>query len=237
MQVSKDGVGYIVSEGFGWFWKIFADGSWEPSTFTIFDKFLDKEKNFVDIGAWIGPTVLYASPKAKNVFAFEPDRVASFALMQNIKLNRTENVVIYPVAVSNSWKNINFGPRNGYGDSMSSELWGDHGDKMPAVSLSSIILDTQPNFIKIDIEGGEKFIFEGSKLVLEECKPTIYLSLHTPWFKDAVPEYMGAVMRGLNVYPYFYNEKLERIENFSEVYKTIFNPEAFTSIVASFIEL
>lgn len=235
MKITKDGREYLVNEGYEWFWNVFESGIWEPSTFKIFDKFLDPERNFVDIGAWIGPTVLYASPKAKKVFAFEPDPVAFKNLRINMELNRTDNVTAYPVAVSNEWKSLHFGSKTGYGDSMSSELWaGNGGADVPAISLESV-LNLNPNFIKIDIEGGEKFIFESPSLkyALLEVQPTIHLSLHTPWFKDDVAGFANAIRSGLSVYPYFYNENLEKID----INSPIFDPNAFTSIVATFTEL
>lgn len=235
MKVNKNGREYEVTDGYEWFWNAFANGTWELNTFKIFDKFLDPERNFVDIGAWIGPTVLYASQKAKKVFAFEPDQVAFRNLYQNIHLNCANNVVAYPLAVSNEWKNLHFGAKTVLGDSMSSELWAGQGyADVPAISLESV-LNLNPNFIKIDIEGGEKFLFDSPSLkyALLEVKPTIHLSLHTPWFLDDVAGFAHAIRSGLSVFPFFYNENLERID----IESPIFDPTAFTSIVATFTEL
>lgn len=233
MQITRNGKKYVVAEGHEWFWKIFEDGSWEPTTFNIFDKFLDKEKNFIDIGAWIGPTTLYAADKAKQVFSFEPDPVAYRSLVQNIDLNKIDNVVPYPVAVSNSWKGIPFGVKTAAGDSMSSELWATGDDvKVAAVSLEALIVDIQPNFIKIDIEGGEKMLLEGITSALRHLRPTIHLSLHTPWFKDDLIGFQSSIMKALAPYPFFYDENLNLIEM-----KNAFDPNAFNSIVATFTKL
>lgn len=233
MQINRENDIYTVAEGHDWFWEKFANGSWEPETFKIFDAFLDREKIFVDIGAWIGPTTLYAASRAKQVFAFEPDPIAYRSLVQNLELNRIENVVPYPIAVADSWKGINFGKRILYGDSMSSELWGTSGGaQVPAVSLEAIVIDLMPGFIKIDIEGGEKTIFDRSILALGEIQPTIHLSLHTQWHRDDLEGFKTSIMEGLEMYPYFYDENLNRIE-----LKDAFNPEMFNSIVASFKKL
>lgn len=230
MQVTRDEKEYTVADGHEWFWKIFADKSWEPETFRIFDKFLDRSKNFLDIGAWIGPTTLYASPKAKQVFSFEPDPVAYRSLVQNLQFNKAENVVPYPVAVSNKWQGLNFGVKNALGDSMSSQIWGKKGEmEVPAVPLGALIEDIQPNFIKIDIEGGEKFIFQDSRIVLKMYKPTIHLSLHTPWFKDDVESFAFPIIDVLKVYPYFYDQNLNPIE-----LESAFDENAFNSIIATF---
>lgn len=233
MYLVRKGVEYTVAEGHDWFWKMFEDGTWEPETFKIFDKCLDPEKTFVDIGAWIGPTTLYAAPRSKQVFAFEPDPVAYRSLTQNLEFNKAENVVPYPVAVSNKWQGLNFGAKTQLGDSMSSEIWAKEGGmQVPAVSLEAIVVDLQPSFIKIDIEGGEKFLFENSILALSQWKPTIHLSLHTPSFADDVDDFKKKVMLGLAMYPFVYDQDLNRIE-----LKDAFDVNAFNSIVLSFTEI
>lgn len=223
---------YTVAEGHDWFWRQYADGIWEPSTFSIFDTFLDPERVFLDIGAWIGPTTLYAAPKAKQVYSFEPDAIAYRSLVQNLEFNKVKNVVPYPVAVSDSWKGIDFGTKTAQGDSMSSVLWAKGDNQVPAVPLEALILDLMPNFIKIDIEGGEKTIFDRAILAMQELKPTIHLSLHTPWFLDDVEGYKKSIMEGLEPYPYFYNENLKPIK-----LEEAFNTQAFTSVVATFKKL
>lgn len=231
MPIVRDDITYWVAPGHEWFWPTFADGTWEPNTFKIFDRFLDKDKTFVDIGAWIGPTVLYAAQRAKQVFAFEPDTVAYSSLCQNLDLNKVQNVIPYTVAVTDSWKGLPFGAKTRFGDSMSSELWGSDGKfKVPAISLEAVVIDLQPNFIKIDIEGGEKTIFSGtSMLALDEMKPTIHLSLHTPWFLDDIEDFKKPIIEGLSMYPYFYDENLKPIK-----LEDAFNPNAFNSVIATF---
>lgn len=232
MHVQRGEHSFEVVEGkHNWFWDVFAKGTWEPGTFRVFDRFVVEGKPMLDIGAWIGPTALYAAKQASEVFAFEPDPIAFFELVQNLALNKTKNVIPYPVAVSDEWKGIPFGPRTGYGDSMSSQLWakGDDAASVAAVDFASLIMDIKPAFVKIDIEGSEKFIFKGSEIALEMYKPTIHLSLHTPWHIDDLDEFKKAITDGLSMYPYFYGEDMEPIK-----LADAFNVNAFNSIVATF---
>lgn len=230
MQINRENDIYEVAEGHDWFWPGFANGTWEPSTFRIFDAFLKKEGRMLDIGAWIGPTALYAASRCKEIFAFEPDPVAFASLVKNIELNRRENIIPYQIAVANDWKGIPFGPRTGYGDSMSSSLWGRPGDrKIAAAAFQAVVMDIQPSFIKIDIEGGEKDIFKGSALTLETFQPTIHLSLHTPWHLGDLEGFKRSIMEGLAMYPYFYDEGLKRID-----LERAFDPNAFNAVVATF---
>lgn len=230
MEVVRNGEVFEVAPGHEWFWPGFADGSWEPTTFAAFDRILGPESRMLDIGAWIGPTVLYAAHRAKQVFAFEPDPIAFARLIQNLNLNKIKNVVPYPVAVSNDWKVIPFGEKTGYGDSMSSEIWAKDDTEVAAVSFRALLEDIRPDFVKIDIEGGEKFLFEGNPFY--KHRPTIHLSLHTPSFLDDVKGFKEAVMKGLESYDFFYDDNLNPIE-----LETAFNPHAFNAVIASTSQL
>lgn len=230
MHVVRGTEEYTVAEGHDWFWKQFADGSWEPGTFRIFDKFLKPDGVMLDIGAWIGPTALYAAKRTKEVFAFEPDPVAFNKLCQNLELNAIKNVVPYPVAVSSKWQGIPFGAKTGFGDSMSSQIWNkDPEVKVPAVSFASLVAATKPDFIKIDIEGGEKFIFEEGWAVPFAKNPTIHLSLHTPDMQADLEGFKKAIIDGIGFYPYFYDENLQPI-----ALEDAFSITAFNSVVASY---
>jgi len=234
MRVEKNGVFYEVTDGYEWFWPGFASGDWEPNTFKVFDKFLTPGSVYVDIGAWIGPTVLYAVDKCAKVLAFEPDPVAFRELELNIIGNNYHSVVPYPVAVSSFWRTMQFGPKHDkFGDSMASEIWGGKGYRdVPAVSLRSVIEGNNPDFIKIDIEGGEKFLFEDSAYLFTRYEPTIYLSLHTPWFKENQESYIDAIEKGLCEFPYFYDEHFHPIR-----LRDAFRQDYFTTVIASFKKL
>lgn len=46
-------------------------GGWDNEMFGVFDKYLSKDKVFIDIGNWITPTSLYATRKSKYVYGIE----------------------------------------------------------------------------------------------------------------------------------------------------------------------
>lgn len=55
------------------FWSKFADG-WEPDTERIFRSLLGPGSIVLDIGAWIGPTIVFAlSSGASKIIALEPN--------------------------------------------------------------------------------------------------------------------------------------------------------------------
>ena len=58
----------------------------EPITFNIFDKYSSKDVSFLDLGAAIGLTSIYASYKFKDVLAVEPRKDVLWFLNKNIKI-------------------------------------------------------------------------------------------------------------------------------------------------------
>src|SRR4030042_127032 len=73
---------------------------WENSTFDFLFKHLNKDKVFIDIGAWIGPISLIACQHSKLCLCFEPDPVAYTELVDNIDLNGFTNIIPDNRAVS-----------------------------------------------------------------------------------------------------------------------------------------
>ena len=43
-----------------WFWQQF-NGSWEPQTIRFFEKYIKEGTDYLDVGAWIGPTAMIAT--------------------------------------------------------------------------------------------------------------------------------------------------------------------------------
>jgi FkbM family methyltransferase len=88
--INTRGVNFAVGNGsadYGAFWSRFGAGTWEPETLALMDRLLHPGVRFVDIGAWIGPTALYAAAKGAAVDAYECDPVALGRLKYNISVN------------------------------------------------------------------------------------------------------------------------------------------------------
>ena len=69
------------------FWSRMEAGAWEPETLDLLDRLLAPGDQFVDVGAWIGPTTLYAAARGARVAAYECDPVALRLLRRNVALN------------------------------------------------------------------------------------------------------------------------------------------------------
>ncbi len=171
------------------FWRKASAGKWEPETFAVLDAHLDAQHDYLDIGAWIGPTVLYGAARARRVYCFEPDPVAFRYLAWNLELNAVQNVSAFSAALSQGVgiaRMASFGGEAG--DSMSSLLHdGAHGsdvvtlgweDFAAAADLSRVSL------VKMDIEGAEFDVLPSLLPWLKAQRPALYLSTHAP-FLDA----------------------------------------------------
>jgi hypothetical protein len=62
--------------------------------FEVFDRYLSKDKVFIDIGTWITPTAMYGSRKSKHIYAITTDaEIAEFAT-KDMKENCANNYTI-----------------------------------------------------------------------------------------------------------------------------------------------
>lgn len=190
MNVTRNKLSFEVTEGTPneSFWKM--DG-WEKETYEAFDQFITKDKTYLDVGAWIGPTVLYGAQLAKKVHTFEPDPVAWDELQKNIALNGFTNIIANNFALSDHTGILHMGSDNRLGESVTrvgdfkAELSFDVkcvGFDEYIASLGEEMLDI--NFIKVDIEGGESVIAESQ--FLRNNPIPLLLSLHPPMMPNFI---------------------------------------------------
>lgn len=187
-NIHKKGVNFKVNTDpyFQEFWNNFH--SWEPETFHIFDRFLNKQHSYLDIGAWIGPTVLYGVNRAKHVYAIEPDPIAFQELLKNMQLNPgiSSNVTCINAALDEKSGHIKLFKRCTMGDSSSSMIPTSTDDYciVNAITIEDLALE-YINFIKMDIEAGEYFLIPALNGYLKKIRPTLCLSLHPPFLQEA----------------------------------------------------
>lgn len=194
------------------FWRKASAGAWEPETFAILDKHLSSDSDYLDIGAWIGPTVLYGARRARHVWCFEPDPTAFRYLAWNLDLNDIHNVSAFGVALSNQFGVARMASVRGEpGDSTSSLLHdGTHGsdaltiawDQFEAANdLSGVSL------VKMDIEGAEFFVLPTLIAWLKKQRPALLLSLHSPMLPETDRlKRTSELLNGLSFYSERYDE-------------------------------
>ncbi len=200
------------------FWRKASAGDWEPETFAALAAHLDKGRDYLDIGAWIGPTVLYAARKARHVWCFEPDPTAFRALSWNLELNGIENVSAFAAALSDRVGVARLASFRGErGDSMSSLLnatgaagsdvltlgWEDFAG---SVDLGGVSL------VKTDIEGAEFDVLPHMIPWLKAQRPALLLSTHAPYLDPSErAERMGALAASLEFYGTWTDKRLQHV--------------------------
>jgi FkbM family methyltransferase len=193
VDYSFDPIEHSQIEDYGWFMKEFSSGKWENDTFDTFKMVKDPTKTAIDIGAWIGPTVIWLSKHFKNVIAIEADTVAISSLKSNLKTTDCTNVKIIerPIYSESDVKMIfgsNSNRPSNLGNSMSqlktaASSMQDY--EVSTITLSDILEDVKDvSFIKVDIEGGEEYIIPE---LFETCSKngySLWISFHYSWWKD-----------------------------------------------------
>ncbi|QHI35427.1 hypothetical protein IMCC3317_07730 [Kordia antarctica] len=194
----------------GFFTDCIQNGDWEEETFIILEKYARKGKVYIDVGAWIGPTVLFAAKLYEKVVCFEPDPVALLTLEYNLLINDFEHVVLEKKALAAHIGTIKFGGNWEMGNSESTILVNDasflskqaiEGQRgnyksrseniieVPSITIEKV-MDTHTidpetiGLIKMDIEGGEYIVLPAMKDFLQTYTPNLYLSLHFGYLLD-----------------------------------------------------
>lgn len=189
VTVRKNGVSFrvVVSRNIG-FWDRLERGEWEPETYRLFDRFIAEDCLYIDAGAWIGPTVLYAAQRARKTYAFEPDPVAYRELASNLASNAgaewASRVTLFNKAVTARGGTVRLGSRGAFGDALSSVLFpGEElSREVEAVSLEEIFVRPDAAgrevFIKMDIEGAEYEVIPRLRKALARRRVHLFLSIH-----------------------------------------------------------
>ncbi|MGH9967621.1 MAG: FkbM family methyltransferase [Pyrinomonadaceae bacterium] len=141
-----------------------------------------------DLGANYGIHSLLFARLAKNsghVYAFEPIPEILTELHANVALNYFSNVTCLKLAVTDTTGSAFFARGNHVG---AAHLSIGTDDLEGLLSVATICLDDfvfkhnhrPPNFIKIDVEGGESRALTGGERVLNEYRPILLVDLHSP---------------------------------------------------------
>lgn len=163
--------------------------NWETETLRFFQKYLIKDTDYLDIGAWIGPTALLATEMgARKIKAIEPNPI-NFLHLVTTQVNNSllQKWSLINAAISNTHTPSVIGPINGILNASSATNIIDSGqDGTEIISLKlNDLLQGSYNFslIKVDIEGAEQYIIKDFQL-LGAYNAAIWLSLHPPFIAN-----------------------------------------------------
>lgn len=161
------------------FWEHYDNGTWEPETKAVLERFLKPGDLFVDIGAWIGPVSLWALELGADVVAYEPDPVAFDQLRRN-----APEVVAHQVAIGAETRDGHLANPQGFGNSMSQLA--DEGERVAVLSTEIASLDWPriPTLIKVDVEGSEVDFLPDLAPWCFEHGTALYVSWHEDWWRN-----------------------------------------------------
>jgi FkbM family methyltransferase len=200
------------------FWGKVSRGQWEPHTFAILERYLHREAVYIDVGAWIGPTVLFAAPRCRQVYCFEPDPVAYERLLANLRLNSVSNVTSFHAAAYDHEGFILIGDPRGLGRSETSILKGHstHTVRAACTTLEAMARQwqlTRVDLMKMDVEGAEFELLPAAAEFFRQYRPTLYLSLHPHHLEpSARPAAMARVAELARTYSRCLDRKLEPLD-------------------------
>jgi FkbM family methyltransferase len=188
IQLTKFGVNFNVTPStpeLDSFWQNIYQTRWENETFNQIMPHLDKNKTFIDIGAWQGPISLVAQQYSKQCLCFEPDPYAYTYLTQNVKLNRFDNIICENVAVS-ARPTLNIGASE-LGGGVTSYTKSDNSIECQTISIKQIfekykLTADDVSVIKIDIEGYECELLKDP--FWKTLNVNMHISLHGLFFED-----------------------------------------------------
>lgn len=199
------------------FWRKVSRDEWERSTFTFLERCLSADSVCLDVGAWIGPTALFAAQRCRAVYCIEPDPFAYERLLANIRLNEVGNVLPFHGALSSRNAGVQIANERGFGNSMTRVR------AAPAGGVTVLGMDL-PSFIdwwgidridllKMDIEGAEFDLVPSIIDLLPRFKPAIHLSLHAPLLPpDERHDQLAAVTDLAARYAFCYDKHLQPVE-------------------------
>ncbi|MFZ3053695.1 MAG: FkbM family methyltransferase [Sulfuricurvum sp.] len=156
------------------------DKEYFPSDVPILENI--SSMNFVDCGAYTGDSIkdlMFYHTNINYCLSFEPDTKNLNKLHEQLqKLNQRHpktNFFVYPAGVYSSNTILSF---SNIGID-SSACFSENSDTyIPVVTLDSVILNSHPTYIKMDIEGAEKEAILGATQTIQKYKPNLAICLY-----------------------------------------------------------
>ena len=167
-------------------------GEYSPSEVKLLQSICKPTWTCIDVGANLGTVALALAKVARSVIAIEPQLLLNRLILANSALQQLHNIEVVYAAVSNTTGKVHipaftYSSLNNYG-AIDSSCW-TSGLEVEQITLDglaeSIGLNKYPsgvNLIKIDVEGMEKQVLEGAKVLIQESKPVLWVE------NDKVPQ-------------------------------------------------
>lgn len=173
-------------------------GVWDDTALRFTQVFPVKNTLYIDIGANIGLTSIPIAKLGYETIAFEPNPVALSLLTSNLALNSPSKFYLFPFALGSSSENVDmielFMPKGNLGASSTDANWSPGVENLVRFSVPRISLDKAVTFlfskvelgdcenliIKLDVEGQEDSVMEGSEKLISMKRPVVIFENNPP---------------------------------------------------------
>jgi FkbM family methyltransferase len=160
--------------------------------YPIFTKYINREKNILDIGACFGLMSLFFSKETNaEVLSFEPMEYNYKVLKKNTE--KIDNIIIFNCGIGDSnsqnksfniyKKDENLGQSQLYQKGLNPEIDKqiNNEEKYNSIKIESLdnIHIENCGFIKLDVEGFEYPALVGAKKFIKKHKPNIFVEIHS----------------------------------------------------------
>lgn len=184
---SKDSHTYWVEEGDTLYIERLKQGQYQSTNWLFAQTLVDTWTRAIDVGSNNACNAIHYAKRFASVECFEPTPLAQQLWSNTVRDNQVANVILHPVGVGEKSyvTEILTHDRNGGHNHLA------HYDKNAKAnpSRSSRVrvpvqvetLDSfkfaDVGFVKVDVEGYEKFVLEGAQQLIAQCRPTIQLEI------------------------------------------------------------
>ena len=211
----------------------------------ILDKIVNKNLESVDVGVYRGVYSYQLSQMSKHVHSFEPNPLLFSYLEKNFK-KLVKNITLYNIALSDKvtetdlkipkrFETLN---KNNYEERYKLGCATIHKKNMlsneefityrvKTAKLDDILIDHKIGFIKIDVEGHEKNVLNGSINLIKKNKPNLLIEIEERHSKEKVEDTIRFI-NNLGYKSYFCSKSdlldTSRLKNFKSKNNYIFLP-------------
>lgn len=170
----------------------------------------------IDVGANIGTLSLRASTLVGaegEVFSFEANPILCEFIKDNQTLNQFTNIKIYNLAVGDSSGTIYFALNKS--DDRSRVHLSEQGIAVEKQPLDRVIPDVPIALLKIDVEGYEKWVFQGAEKTIQNSQVVMFESLpaNTEHYQYSVRENFQFLLdRGFQIFKLGANKTMYSVD-------------------------
>jgi FkbM family methyltransferase len=164
-------------------------GNWEPEVWAAISSGLGEGAVFVDVGAHLGYDSLKAARlvgEKGRVVAFEPNPNTLMLLRSNIEASQARNIIVQPVACTDSEQTLTLFDSTPGGNSGSSSLSQANAGVLtrpytvrgrPIDDVVSELGLARVDVLKADVEGAELMVLRGAAQTLRRFHPKLILEV------------------------------------------------------------